>query len=153
MTEVLDAITKVPWAAVVPWLISLFTIGTTLWVATQQMKAGRLQPFRQKQLDLYIQATEAAGRLASETNEDEWEKARTTFWRLYWGPLCIVEDKDVERRMVELGELVPQEPLSPDTNEEDRSNLRASLKSPSLRLARAARGETELRAMAGFSSQ
>jgi hypothetical protein len=91
--------------------------------------------------------------LASETNEDEWEKARTTFWRLYWGPLCIVEDKDVERRMVELGELVPQEPLSPDTNEEDRSNLRASLKSPSLRLARAARGETELRAMAGFSSQ
>jgi hypothetical protein len=52
MTEVLDAITKVPWAAVVPWLISLFTIGTTLWVATQQMKAGRLQPFRQKQLDL-----------------------------------------------------------------------------------------------------
>lgn len=37
-----------------------------------------------------------------------WNKARMAFWKLYWGPLSIAEDRAVENAMVELGRLVPQ---------------------------------------------
>jgi hypothetical protein len=103
------------WSTIIPWIISLLTMGitasVTIWVTTQQLAAGRLQLFRQKQFELYIQATEAVGRLASETDPVEWETARKTFWRLYWGPLCIVEDASVEAAMVKLGQLVPRKPI------------------------------------------
>jgi hypothetical protein len=33
-----------------------------------------------------------------------------TFWRLYWGPLSIVENPAVESAMVALGRLVPDKP-------------------------------------------
>jgi hypothetical protein len=148
MGELLQEIGKIPWSTIVPWVISLLTIGSTVWVATRQMNAARLQPFRQKQFELYIEATAAAGRLASETDGEEWEKARTNFWRLYWGPLCIVEDSRVETAMVRLGELIPQEPI-PVVPE--RRKLMIKIKPLALELAHAARGETEFRIMAGFT--
>jgi hypothetical protein len=96
----------------VPWILSVLTVAAGIWqFSTQQMQANR-QPFLQKQLELCFQATETAGRLASETDPIEWEKARITFWRLYWGPLSIVEDQAVEGAMVKLGRLVPDHPVS-----------------------------------------
>lgn len=91
------------------------TLATVLWTAwrflLEQRQANR-RPFLEKQLELCFQATEAAARLASEVDVAEWEKARLVFWRLYWGALCIVEDRKVARAMVELGNLVPREPVS-----------------------------------------
>jgi hypothetical protein len=150
MNEVLNQVAKLPWATVVPWLISLLTIGTTVWVAAQQMAANRVQPFRQKQFELYILATETVGRLASETDKAKWEEARTKFWQLYWGPLCIVEDTKVEEMMVKLGKIIPQEPI-PREADEEQVNIRQRLKGPALNLAHAARGATEFRVMAGLS--
>lgn len=103
------------WSIAVPWFLTVFTAAVGVWqFSAQQGQANRI-PFLQRQLELCFLATETAGRLASETDPVEWEKARTTFWRLYWGPLSIVEDPAVEGAMVELGRLVPTKPVgSPD---------------------------------------
>src|ERR1700730_9700680 len=102
---------KLDLTVIIPWLLTLLTAALRNWQFTSQQSQANRQPFLQKQLELSFQATETAARLATETDPAEWEKARITFWRLYWGPLSIVEDREVEEAMVKLGELVPAQPL------------------------------------------
>jgi hypothetical protein len=118
---------------VIPWLLTLLTALTGIWQFTAQQRQANRQPFLQKQLELSFQATETAGRLASETNPIEWEKARITFWQLYWGPLSIVENPAVEGAMVDLGRLIPTEPVK------DPKLPMTSLGAPSYQLAHAVR--------------
>jgi hypothetical protein len=97
---------------VVPWILTLATALGGIWQFTAQQSQANRKPFLEKQLELSFQAAEMAGRLASETDAAEWEKARIAFWRLYWGPLSVVEDTAVESAMVEFGKLVPTEPVN-----------------------------------------
>lgn len=121
-------------ALIVPWVLSLLTVGVGIFqFSTQQAQANR-QPFLQRQLELVFQASNAAAILATEPDPVEWEKARRTFWRLYWGPLSIVEDREVEAAMVVFGRGVPTAPVTAD------KLPMAELRQPSLRLALAARG-------------
>jgi hypothetical protein len=124
-------------SAMGPWLATLVTATLTalvgIWQFSNQRQQSNRQPFLQKQLDLCFEASETAARLATETNKDEWEKARLTFWRLYWGTLCIVEDREVESAMEKLGDLVPDQPVF------HPSLPMKSLEEPSLKLAHAAR--------------
>src|SRR4051794_26434518 len=103
---------KTTWSVAIPWILSVATVAVGVWQFSVQQSQANRQPFLQKQLELCFQATETAGRLASETDPAEWEKARLTFWRLYWGPLSIVEDRAVEGAMVELGRHVPDKPVT-----------------------------------------
>jgi hypothetical protein len=65
----------------------------------------------EKQLGLYFEASNAAAVIATAIDEDSRKKATAEFWRLYWGPLAVVEDKAllqakdayVERQMVKFG--------------------------------------------------
>jgi hypothetical protein len=91
----------------IPWILALATAVIGIFQFTEQQREANRRPFLQKQLDLCFQATETASRLASETDPTKWEEARITFWRLYWGPLSVVEDPAVESAMVDLGRLVP----------------------------------------------
>ena len=61
------------------------------------------RPFWEKQIELYVQASGAASTLATAERGTNWDKARATFWKLYYGPLSIVEDEPVERAMVKFG--------------------------------------------------
>ena len=117
---------------VIPWILTLVTAGFGIWqFAVQQAQSNRV-PFLTEQLRLAFEASDTAARLATETDAAEWEAARQNFWRLYWGPLGIVEDRAVEAAMVALGGVVPREPGTPALP------MRA-LEQPSLRLAHAAR--------------
>ena len=118
---------------VIPWVLTLLTAVLGIWQFTAQQRQANRQPFLQKQLELSFQATETAGRLASETNPIEWEKARITFWVLYWGPLSIVENPAVEGATFDLGKLVPKEPVNAP------KLPMTSLGVPSYRLAHAVR--------------
>ena len=60
-------------------------------------------PFWQKRVQLYFDASEAAGIIASRAAGAERAKAEAAFWRLYLGPLAVVEDDQVESAMVEMG--------------------------------------------------
>jgi hypothetical protein len=104
---------NVNWSLIVPWVLTIVTAAIGFWQFTEQQRQANRQPFLEKQLDLSFQAVDAAGRLASETDPVEWEKARVKFWQLYWGPLSVVEDRAVESAMVAFGRLVPAHALLP----------------------------------------
>src|SRR5262245_28507331 len=71
---------------------------------TKRVRELELQnPFWQKRLQLYFDAAEAAGIIASQPAGPERAKAEAAFWRLYLGPLAVVEDDNVESAMVQLG--------------------------------------------------
>ena len=81
-------------------LLALMTLG---WGVYQYRRSNELafrKPYWEKLLALYIDATSSVSILASTTNKEDWEKARAEFWRLYYGPLCLVENKEVESAMV-----------------------------------------------------
>ncbi len=118
---------------IIPWLLSVVTVVVGIWQFSVQQSQANKQPFLQKQLELAFEATNAAASLASETDPAEWEKARKTFWRLYWGPLSIVEDRAVEAAMVKMGSGVPKQPV-------DNPQLpMTALQAPSYQLAHAVR--------------
>lgn len=114
-------------------IAALLALSGSVWQFWQQQRQANRQPFLRKQLDLCFQATESAARLAAEVDPKEWEKARVIFWRLYWGTLCIVENRDVERAMYDLGLLIPSGPA------EQLALPLSTLGKPSLRLAHAVR--------------
>jgi hypothetical protein len=119
------------------WLATVAAAAATalvgIWQFRNQREQSNRQPFLQKQLELCFEASDTAARLATETDRTEWEKARLRFWRLYWGTLSIVEDTNVEKAMMALGELVPDRPVpQPELPMK-------SLEEPSLSLAHAAR--------------
>src|SRR5690348_5615866 len=117
----------------VPWGLTLATIVFGIFKFAAERRQANRQPFLQKQLELCFQAAEAAGGLASETDPARWETYRLTFWRLYWGPLSIVEDRAVEEAMVKLGKLVPTKDLPAPTLP------MSDLEDPSYELAHACR--------------
>jgi hypothetical protein len=88
-------------------LTAVITALITLVVYWLQQRQKNRKPFLQRQLDLCFAATQAAASLASEVDTGKWKEARTTFWQLYWGPLSIVESREVEAAMFEFGKLVP----------------------------------------------
>jgi hypothetical protein len=97
---------------VIPWLLTLLTAGIGIWKVTAEQGQANRQPFLQKQLELAFQTSETASQLATLTNPDDWEKARLKFWLLYWGPLSVVEDRNVESEMVKFGQPVPAQPVA-----------------------------------------
>jgi hypothetical protein len=88
------------------------------------------RPYWEKQLELYFAASAAAATIATAQNKDSVAAAKDEFWKLYCGPLAVVEDAglkpsteaDVEPAMVRFGAALAQKP---DDNEELR---RLSLK-------------------------
>jgi hypothetical protein len=74
-------------------------------LAHQRAKTAEVearQPFSSRQLELYFEAVECASDIAS----GPWEQQGphlAAFWRLYWGPLALVEDTNVSRAMIQFG--------------------------------------------------
>lgn len=60
--------------------------------------------FYDEKISIYSRATEAAGRIAALKHaggsEEELRSALIEFRTLFWGPMCITEDPDVEEAMV-----------------------------------------------------
>jgi hypothetical protein len=64
------------------------------------------KPFMERQLQLYSEAVHITAILATAPKGDNWESARKRFWELYWGELALVENKEVESRMVQFGNVL-----------------------------------------------
>jgi hypothetical protein len=73
-----------------------------LQVATAQLEARK--PFYSKHLDLCSEASTAAGTIATIKDPRKKKTAVDDFWRLYWGPLGMVEEDEVASAMVAFGE-------------------------------------------------
>ena len=77
-----------------------------LQIAVSRLAAR--QTFNNSHLDLCTQAASAAGTIATGMDQQKVRAATDDFWRLYWGPLGIVEGGDVAREMVLFGECLQQ---------------------------------------------
>lgn len=121
------------WTTIVPWVISLVTIAFGWYQFVNNQAQSNREPFLKKQLELGFEVSDSVAVLASSTDPDRWESARSDFWRLYWGQLSIVEDKAVEGAMIDLGRAIPRKPVSKLTLP------MTALQDPSYRLAHAIR--------------
>ena len=100
------------WELAVPWILSLLTAALGIWQFSAQQSQANRRPFLEQQLAIGVEITETAARLATETDPVKWTEDRATFWRLYWGRLALVEDREVESSMVQMGELIPKGPIT-----------------------------------------
>ena len=62
-----------------------------------------MKPLLDKQLSLYFEASATAATIVKTTDEAERKKAINNFWRLYYGPLVMVESQDVSGAMKSFG--------------------------------------------------
>jgi hypothetical protein len=99
--------------------------------AAESRRVESTKPFLERQLTLYTEATQAASTIATSEDREELRKATARFWRLYWGELAMVEDREVEAAMKALGDAL--------SDSADRGTL-APL---SLRLAHACRASLD----------
>lgn len=68
-----------------------------------QQAHERQRPFVEAQMKYYFEAAETATQIARTTEGSAREKLVQRFWQLYWGPLAVVEDEEVEAAMVAYG--------------------------------------------------
>jgi hypothetical protein len=77
-------------------LTLVIAAGGLAWGLIQYHVTSRsefLKPYREVQIDLYRRASAAAAQLATLPPSDaRWEAAKYDFLKLFYGPLCIVED-------------------------------------------------------------
>jgi len=110
-----------------------FSLKRNAGVAEHSRRFDAKKDIRNLRVKYCEEAVSVCGELAAcfvEKNTEEFVKARSHFWQLYWGKLVIVEDEALEDAMIELG-LCLQSPNSEAGN--DDVPLRA------LGVARAAR--------------
>jgi hypothetical protein len=100
---------------VVAGLLAAIGAGFGLYEYVDGVQRESKRPYWERQVALYFDATSAAATLATSGDEPERKKAAAEFWRLYWGPLAVVEDPQVEAAMVEFAKCIdkpcPQDQL------------------------------------------
>ena len=86
-------------------VIPLVALTLTVWQLRYQSQAAALtaqrafmEPVLTRQFNSYFEASAAAATLAGSQNEEERQKAREAFFRLYWSPLVILESGPVQER-------------------------------------------------------
>lgn len=85
-------------------IVAVITVGTSItnYIGTSNREYQK--PFYDKQFKLYTEATQAASTLATSLDKAERDKAYQKFWHLYWGEMCMVEDRKVEIGMRAFGD-------------------------------------------------
>jgi hypothetical protein len=115
--------TSAQWIEVIKALgPTLATLGSALWIAftyfAHQKEARALQleqaqkenqtrmlearkPFVQRQLELYTETSQVAGRVVTlfKIGNQEWESSVKRFYQLFWTELSVVEDQQVKEAM------------------------------------------------------
>ena len=74
-----------------------------------QQSHERQKPFLELQMKHYFEATDVASKIANLDEKPQRQDAVTRFWQLYWGPLAVVEDPEVESAMVNFGNALRQQ--------------------------------------------
>jgi len=64
------------------------------------------KPFLERQLTLYVEASQVAAKIATSTDVNEVTEAKQRFWELFWGELALVENKAVEAAMMDLRDAI-----------------------------------------------
>ena len=96
---------------------------------TRRIEAQK--PHLERQLKLYSEACQVVVCIATATDAQKVAVATNRFWELYWGELCMVENRGVEKAMVLFGQAL------------GRNAIQAELKDLSYQLSHALRRSLE----------
>jgi len=95
-------------------LVAAGLIFGALKFSIENKRAFRKQ-FFEKQLAVYMEAVKAASIIATFPKDDpKTANAIADFKTLYWGQMCIIEDKEVESRMYQFNEVLKLYELTKD---------------------------------------
>lgn len=94
------------WTSAIPWVISILAIGWGIMQYTLSTTQANRVPFLQKQLEIVLAATDAAGELATYKDADKWREAYNRFRVLYVGKMVMVEDTELAQAMKTFGDAV-----------------------------------------------
>lgn len=86
--------------------------------------------FWNKKADYFLEASNAASTLGTASKITEFNNARQTFWRLFYGEMSLVEGSCVKKAMQTFSANVPKSPV-----DSDERLPRTDLQQPSYRLA------------------
>jgi hypothetical protein len=92
-------------------IVSCFIAAISLVAGAVQYSETRQretkQPFLTRQLELYREVSNLTGALSTRAKGDSgFEEAQTRFWTLYYGELCLFEDREVAQAMVAYGNVL-----------------------------------------------
>ena len=93
---------KLNWNLLLPTAVAIAGIlfGYTQFLATAKLEAKK--PFLEKQLDLCFEACRLAATAATTESPALFEKSGARFKELYFGGMVIIEDRGVERAMIDV---------------------------------------------------
>ncbi|HEX4638682.1 MAG TPA: hypothetical protein VH170_04275 [Chthoniobacterales bacterium] len=91
-----------------PAVATLIAVAVALFQYRNSKKEEFRKRFWEEQYALYSKAVSAAALIATAKDFHSIAAAREEFWRLYWGALCMVEDREVEAAMVDFGEVLAE---------------------------------------------
>lgn len=101
-------------SAVIAYMAQISAAGSQAQVAlvlsAEQQAHERQKPFVELQMKYYFEAAETAARIPRTSDEAGYRQLVARFWQLYWGPLAVVEDEDVEEAMVAYGQQLGSNP-------------------------------------------
>lgn len=97
--------------------------------------------FFEEQLKIFTEAVDYASCIPLyDKDTTEYRNAVLNFRRLFWGKMCVVEDRDVESKMINFNRLLEQYETTSDI--ENREKIRESLQQAGLTLAHTCRNST-----------
>ena len=106
MGRFLETLKSLGWTGTI-----LLTVVGGIWVAATYFNEQRLaysRTFSEKQLDVTYKVTDVITSLVTEATEEQWEKDKTLFWKLYLGDLVLFESDDTAASMAEFGNALEQ---------------------------------------------
>ncbi len=101
------------WDLVIKATASVAFIGPLIFGYFQSLRTATLEarrPYLEKQLDLCVEAANAAGTIATSPDPAAVAGAKATFDRLYWGALAIFDNLAVSNAMRAFGAAAAQQP-------------------------------------------
>jgi len=112
LPQTTELLRDVDLTALITAMVAVMALVLSSWQFFKTRSDANKAPFLTKQLELVFRASEAVSTLATSRDPEAWERARSDFWILYWGPLSIVENQSVLNAMADLGDIVPRNPIA-----------------------------------------
>ena len=82
-----------------------------------------MQPVLERQMNTYFEASAAVATLATARSATERDKATDNFWKLFWGPLVMLESPDVSLAMKGIAECLDGGASKCDVDERKNRSL------------------------------
>ncbi len=77
-----------------------------LWQYFDTAQKSYRQPLWDRQITVYFEAANTVGLMAATDEPAIREKAEKDFWRLFYGPMALIQDHEVELAMIDVAKCI-----------------------------------------------